>query len=73
MSLLILLVSIVLGIQVALFFVIRSKRKKEKANSIIEKYNIKSPGDAFRLLNDPAIPEVERMEIERLYNGEVEP
>ncbi|HNP19529.1 MAG TPA: hypothetical protein PKL31_13915 [Fulvivirga sp.] len=70
MNLLIILVSIVLGIQVALFFVIRNKRKKEKENSVIEKYNIKSAGDAFKLLNDPSIPEADRIEIERLYNGE---
>jgi hypothetical protein len=66
----IVLVSIVLILQVVMFFVIRAKRKKEKANSVIDRYNIKTAGDAFRIMNDPTLPEEDRMEIEKLYNGE---
>ena len=63
-------ISIVLIVQIVLFFLIRSKRKKEKEKSIIEKYNIQSPGDAFKLMNDMSVPEKDRLEIERLYLGE---
>jgi hypothetical protein len=66
----IVLVSIVLILQVVMFFVIRAKRKKEKANSVIDRYKIKSAGDAFRIMNDPSIREEDRLEIEKLYNGE---
>jgi hypothetical protein len=70
MKLLIVVVSVVLVLQIALFFAIRARRKNDKENSVIEKYNIKSAGDAFRLLNNPEIDEADRAEIERLYNGQ---
>lgn len=60
-------VSLVLILQVTLFFVIRARRKKEKERNVIEKYHIHSAGDAFQLMNDLSIPEVDRLEIERLY------
>ncbi|MTI22556.1 hypothetical protein E1176_16105 [Fulvivirga sp. RKSG066] len=59
----------VLTLQVVLFFVIRKKKRQEKENSVIEKYNIKSSSDAFRLIQDQSIPEEDRQEIERLYKG----
>jgi len=67
---LIIFVAFVLVLQVVLFFVIRAKRKKEKRESMIEKYNIKSSSDAFRLIQDPDIPEEDRQKIETLYKGE---
>lgn len=70
MNMLIIFVVAVLLLQVAMFFIIRAKKKKERENSVIEKYNIKSAGDAFKLMNDNAIPEEDRIRIEQLYNGE---
>ena len=66
---LIVFVVIVLLLQIALFFVIRQKRKRDKANSVIEKYNIRSSGEAFRLLQDPDVPEADKKKIEKLYKG----
>jgi len=66
---LIIFVGIVLILQVVLFFVIRKKRNKVKENSIIERYDIKTTADAFRLLQDADIPEKDRKEIEKLYQG----
>lgn len=61
---------LVLVMQVVMFFVIRKKKKAEKQNSVIERYNIKSPSDAFRLLQDNSIPDEDRAKIELLYKGE---
>ncbi|MEM1407508.1 MAG: hypothetical protein AAGG59_12085 [Bacteroidota bacterium] len=61
---------LVLVLQVVMFFIIRKKRKQEKENSVIERYNIKSPADAFRLLQDNSIPQEDRDKIEVLYKGE---
>ena len=63
-------VAIVLLLQVALFFMIRKKKKQEKQNSVIERYNIKSAADAFRLIQDNSIPKEDRNKIEMLYKGE---
>ncbi|MEO1052932.1 MAG: hypothetical protein AAFX87_20020 [Bacteroidota bacterium] len=70
MYLLIIVASLVLILQVALFFIIRAKKKKEKEDSVIEKYNIRSASDAFKLINDQEIPEEDRVKIEQLYKGE---
>ncbi|MEM6523178.1 MAG: hypothetical protein AAGF85_03700 [Bacteroidota bacterium] len=61
---------LVLALQVLMFFVIRKKRKDEKENSVIERYNIKTPSDAFRLIQDNSIPKEDRDKIEILYKGE---
>ena len=61
---------LVLALQIALFFMIRKKRREEKNNSVIERYNIKSAADAFRLLQDNTIPQNDRDKIEALYKGE---
>ena len=71
MAFLIILVSVALLVQLGLFFLIRAKKKQFK-NSVIGKYNIKSAGDAWRLMNDPSIPESDRSEIEKFYKGEEE-
>jgi len=70
MNFIIALVVIVLFIQIGLFFLIRSKKKKDKENSVIEKYNIKTAGQAWNLINDPETPEDDRIEIEKIYQGE---
>ena len=49
---------------------IRKKKKQEKENSVIERYNIRSAADAFRLLQDNSIPKEDRDKIEMLYKGE---
>ena len=69
MNILIGIVILALLLQIGLFFLIRSK-KKELKSGVIERYNIKSPADAWRLINDLTIPEADRQEIERLYKGE---
>ncbi|MDN5210672.1 hypothetical protein QQ020_01395 [Fulvivirgaceae bacterium BMA12] len=69
MNLIIFFVVVVLIIQIALFFVIRARNKKLKRENVIEKYNIKSPGEAFELMNNPEIPEEDRIKIEKLYQG----
>lgn len=61
---------LILILQVVMFFMIRKKRKQEKENSVIERYNIKSPADAFRLLQDNTIPDEDRAKIEVLYKGD---
>lgn len=66
---LIIFVVFVLVLQIVLFFMIRKKRRHDKEHSVIEKYNIRSSGDAFRLLQNPEIPEEDRKEIEGLYRG----
>ncbi|MDX1628150.1 MAG: hypothetical protein R3345_05590 [Fulvivirga sp.] len=59
----------VLILQIALFFVVRRIKKRNKENSVIEKYNIRSASDAFRLIQDPDVPSEDKQEIERLYKG----
>lgn len=66
----IIFVAIVFVIQIALFFVIRAKKKEEKENNVLLKYNINSPADAFKKMNDMSIPEADRLEIEKLYSKE---
>ena len=70
MSLIIAFVTVVLLFQIALFFVIRARKKKMKKEDVIEKYGIKSPGEAFELMNNPEIPEEDRIKIEKIYRGE---
>lgn len=72
MTVLIIVIVAVLALQVALFVITRIKIKKERANSIVEKYDIRSSGDAWRLLNDQEIPEEDRLKIEKLYQGKEE-
>ncbi len=63
-------VAIALVIQVALFIMGRRIRKREKENSIIEKYNINSRQKAWQLIADPETPEEDRAKIRALYEGE---
>ena len=70
MEALLILVSIVFILQVVIFFVIRRQKKKQKEESVIEKYDIRSSSDAFRLIQDQSIPEQDRKKIEALYKAE---
>lgn len=72
MNLLIIVIIAVLGFQVTIFIMTRRKIKKERANSILEKHNIKNSGDAWRVINNPEIPEEDRHKIEELYRGDSE-
>jgi hypothetical protein len=59
---------IVLFSQVILYVYGRRYRKSLK-NSVIEKYNLKTPKDAWNALADPNLPEADRAEIKKLYEG----
>ena len=50
----------------------RRIRKKEKENSVIEKYKIDSRQKAWQLLADPALPEEDREKIQAIFDGEEE-
>lgn len=63
----ILLVVILLG-QVVLFIYSRRVRKEMK-NSVIEKYGLKSPKDAWDAMADPNTPDEDREKIRQLYEG----
>ncbi|HMP98189.1 MAG TPA: hypothetical protein PKC24_00320 [Cyclobacteriaceae bacterium] len=56
-------------VQVLIFFFVR--KQKEERSAVIIKYNIRTAGDAFRLLNDPHVPEEDRIEIEKYYQDEI--
>ena len=64
------LVGIALVIQVTLLLWSRKIRKREKENSVIEKYNIDSRQKAWQLLADPELPEEDRKQIRELYDAE---
>ena len=66
---LIILVSVVFLFQIGLFILGRRIKKKEKENSVIEKYKIKTPKDAWILIGDQSIPEDDRKKIEELYQA----
>ena len=53
--------------QVLIFFL--SRKKKQEETGVLNKYNIRSTADAFRLINDPHVPEEDRIEIEKFYQG----
>ena len=66
----VLLIIVLLG-QVILFFYGRRVRKQLK-NSVVEKYNLKTPKDAWQALADPEIPEEDKAAIKKLYEGHEE-
>ena len=63
----VLLVIVLLG-QIILFFYSRRVRKQMK-NSVIDKYGLKTPKDAWQAMANPEIPEADRREIKKLYEG----
>jgi hypothetical protein len=54
--------------QIALFFYSR-KLKKELKNNVIDRYNLKTPKDAWNALADPSINEEDKEKIRKYYNG----
>jgi len=68
METLFIFVIVALFIQIALFYMAKQKKKLTVTkDSILEKYNIKTKGDAFKLINSHQIPEVDRIKIEKFY------
>jgi len=67
---LILLASVVILLQIGIFWMGSRLRKREKENSVVLKYNIDSRRKAWQLMQDESIPEADREEITRLYNEE---
>ena len=65
---LIILASVVILLQIGIFWMGRRLRKREKENSVVLKYNIDSRKRAWQLMQDESIPEEDRAEIARLYN-----
>lgn len=59
------LLAIVAIIQIAIFFMARRIRKKEKENNVLLKYNINSRQRAWQLLGDQSIPEEDSEEIRK--------
>ena len=57
----------VLGIQVLLFFLIRSRKRKLKRESIVERFNIRTRVDAWNLLSSQDLSADDRKKIEELY------
>ncbi len=58
----------ILVFQIALFFVIRARKKKLKSESIIERFDITSRADAWKLLSDPNLSVPDREKIKKLYD-----
>ena len=55
--------------QVGLFLYSRNVKQKLK-ESVIEKYHLRTPKDAWDALANPEIPDKDKEEIKRLYEGE---
>jgi hypothetical protein len=55
--------------QVGLFLYSR-KVKKGLKQGVIERYNLRTPKDAWQALANPEIPDEDKKEIKRLYEGE---
>lgn len=70
MTLIFVIVGAALALQITLLIVGRRMRKREKENSVIEKYNINSRQKAWQLMGDVSIPEEDREKIKALYDGE---
>ena len=64
------LLAIVAIIQIAIFIMARRIRKKEKENNVLLKYNINSRQRAWQLLGDQSIPEEDKVEIMKYYDGD---
>ena len=68
MSSLLILAIVVLALQVVIFFITRSRKKKlEEPSAIERKFNIHNRADAWRALHNQDLSEAERVELEDLY------
>ncbi len=70
MTLIFVIVGAALALQITLLIVGRRMRKREKENSVIEKYDINSRQKAWQLMGDISIPEEDREKIKALYDAE---
>jgi hypothetical protein len=52
-----------------MMFVIRFKKKQDRKNNVLLKYDINTPKDAWECLNDPKIPDDEKVKIQEYYAG----
>ena len=68
MKWLFIVLTLVLLSQVVLFLYSR-KLKKELKDNVIEKYKLKTPKDAWDALANPDIPEEDKKEIQKYYEG----
>ena len=66
---LVLVLVLALGLQVGLFLYTR-KVKKGLKKSVIEKYELRTPKDAWDALANPDIPDDDKEKIKKLYEGE---
>ena len=72
MNTILILVVIAFLVQIAIFFFVKKKKRIVKAtNSVFVKYNIKSKGDLFKIINSSNLPENDRIELEKLYSSDV--
>jgi uncharacterized protein YneF (UPF0154 family) len=69
MTNLIIIVSIFFLLQVGIFIISRRMKKKNREHNVIDKYDIRTPRDAWKLMGDQSIPEEDRKKIETLYHG----
>jgi len=69
MKWLFILLILVLLSQVVLYIYSR-KLKKDLKDNVVEKYNLKTPKDAWDALANPDIPDKDKTEIRKYYNGE---
>ena len=68
MEAIIILVLAALVIQAVLFFVIKKKKKTLTGDDpVLEKYNIKSKADAFKLINSHILSDGDRARVEQFY------
>jgi hypothetical protein len=63
------LILLVLISQIGLFLYGR-KIKRQQNLGVIEKYNLRTPKDAWEALANPEITDEDKTEIKRLYEGE---
>lgn len=69
MNLILIFVAIAFAVQILIF--VFAGKKKQQESTVLIKYNIRTAADAWRLLNDPHVPEEDRLEIEKFYLGEM--
>ena len=69
MTYLIIFVSIVLAFQIGMMFLIRWKKKKDREENVLLRYNINSASDAWKCLNDPNIPDEDKTKIQEYYSN----
>lgn len=68
MTILIIMISLVVLSQIGIFFYSR-KLKKAHRKHVLTRYKITSAREAWQVLQDPDLPEADRLEIEKIYEG----